>query len=84
MASNTTQTKERKNMSDVVEMAEAHLLNVQREIQTLKERSVQIEQEIDKLTSYLNEGVQQLQTVKSQADAELTGSEDVSSQTIIT
>ena len=71
-------------MSDVVEMAEAHLLNVQREIQSLKERNVQIEQEIDKLTSYLNEGVQQLQTVKSQADAELTGSEDVSSQTIIT
>ena len=71
-------------MSDVVEMAEAHLLNVQREIQTLKERSVQIEQEIDKLTSYLNEGVQQLQTVKSEADAELTGSEGVSSQTTIT
>ena len=71
-------------MSDVVEMAEAHLLNVQREIQTLKERNVQIEQEIDKLTSYLNEGVQQLQTVKSEADAELTGSEDVSSQTTIT
>ena len=71
-------------MSDVVEMAEAHLLNVQREIQTLKERNVQIEQEIDKLTSYLNEGVQQLQTVKSEAGAELTGSEDVSSQTTIT
>ena len=70
-------------MSDVVEMAEAHLLNVQREIQTLKERNVQIEQEIEKLTSYLNEGAQELQTAKSQVDAVLTGSE-TSNQTTIT
>ena len=71
-------------MSDVVEMAEAHLLNVQREIQTLQERNVQIEQEIEKLTSYLNEGVQQLQEVKSNADATLTDSSETSSQTTIT
>ena len=70
-------------MSDVVEMAEAHLLNVQREIQTLKERNVQIEQEIEKLTSYLNEGAQELQTAKSQVDTVLTGSE-ISNQTTIT
>ena len=70
-------------MSDVVEMAEAHLLNVQREIQTLRERGVQIEQEIEKLTSYLNEGVQELQTVKSQEEA-LARSNDTSSQTTIT
>ena len=71
-------------MSDVVEMAEAHLLNVQREIQTLQERNVQIEQEIEKLTSYLNEGVQELQEVKSKADAALTESSDTPSQTTIT
>ena len=71
-------------MSDVVEMAEAHLLNVQREIQTLQERNVQIEQEIEKLTSYLNEGVQELQEVKSKADAALTDSSDTTSQTTIT
>ena len=70
-------------MRDVVEMAEAHLLNVQREIQTLKERNVQIEQEIEKLTSYLNEGAQELQTAKSQVDTVLTGSE-ISNQTTIT
>ena len=70
-------------MSDVVEMAEAHLLNVQREIQTLSERKVQIEQEIEKLTSYLNEGAQELQTAKSQVDTVLTGSE-ISNQTTIT
>ncbi len=71
-------------MSNVVEMAEAHLLNVQREINTLKERSVQIEQEIEKLTSYLNDGVQELQTIKSDANAELVGEEQASSQTTIT
>ena len=71
-------------MSDVVEMAEAHLLNVQREIQTLQERNVQIEQEIEKLTSYLNEGVQELQEVKSKADAALTDSSDTPSPTTIT
>ena len=70
-------------MSDVVEMAEAHLLNVQREIQTLRDRGGQIEQEIEKLTSYLNDGVQELQTVKSQEEA-LTGSNEASSQTTIT
>ena len=70
-------------MSDLVEMAEAHLQNVQREIQTLRERGVQIEQEIEKLTSYLNDGVQELQTVKSQEEA-LTGSNEASSQTTIT
>ena len=71
-------------MSNVVEMAEAHLLNVQREINTLKERSLQIEQEIEKLTSYLNDGVQELQTIKSDANAELVGEEQASSQTTIT
>jgi len=71
-------------MSDVVEMAEAHLLNVQREIQTLSERKVQIEQEIEKLTSYLNDGVQELQTVKSKENEALTGGENASNQTTIT
>jgi len=71
-------------MTEVVEMAEAHLLNVQREIQTLRERNVQIEQEIEKLTSYLNEVVQELQTVKSKTDVVLTDGSDDSNQTTIT
>ena len=71
-------------MSDVVDMAEAHLVNVQREIQTLRERNVQIQDEIEKLTEYLNEGAQELQRVKSTAEAELTKDSDASNQTNIT
>jgi predicted nucleic acid-binding Zn-ribbon protein len=58
-------------MSTITEMAEAHLLNVQREIQVLNERKVQIDQEIEKLTSYLNDGARELQEAKSDAEAEL-------------
>ena len=71
-------------MSDVVDMAEAHLVNVQREIQTLRERNVQIQDEIEKLTEYLNEGAQELQRVKSKAEAALTKDSDASNQTNIT
>jgi len=42
------------------EMAEAHLLNVQREIQQLTERKVSIDQEIERMKSYLIEGNQTL------------------------
>ena len=48
-------------MSKVLEMAEAHLLNVEREINMLRERQKTVEAEIEKLTSYLREGVAQLQ-----------------------
>lgn len=43
-------------MASMVEMVEAHLMNVQRELQTLEERKVAIDAEIDKLTGYLTEG----------------------------
>ena len=42
-------------MPSLKEMAEAHLLNVQREIQTLKQRQVEIGEEIQKLEAYLEE-----------------------------
>jgi predicted nucleic acid-binding Zn-ribbon protein len=48
-------------MSKVLEMAEAHLLNVEREINMLRERQKTVEAEIEKLTLYLREGVAQLQ-----------------------
>lgn len=48
-------------MSKVLEMAEAHLLNVEREINMLRERQKTVEAEIEKLTVYLREGVAQLQ-----------------------
>ena len=70
-------------MSDVVEMAEAHLLNVQREIQQIDQEVQNLKERKEQLTSYLNDGVQELQTVKSQHEV-LTGSDDTSSQTTIT
>tara|TARA_B100001094_G_C18064347_1_gene736673 strand:- start:778 stop:969 length:192 start_codon:yes stop_codon:yes gene_type:complete len=48
-------------MPSLKEMAEAHLLNVQREIQTLKQRQVEIGEEIQKLEAYLEEGVRDLE-----------------------
>ena len=57
-------------MPSLKEMAEAHLLNVQREIQTLKQRQVEIGEEITKLESYLEEGVRDLNEVGAEASPE--------------
>lgn len=60
-------------MPSMAEMVEAHLMNVQREIQTLEERKVAIDAEIDKLKGYLTEGsatlteAQSTQVVKQDA-----------------
>ena len=42
----------------IVDMAEAHLLNVQREVQALIQRKTEIENEISKLEEYLKQGLQ--------------------------
>ena len=68
-------------MSTIVEMAEAHLLNVQREIQNLNERKDQIDQELEKLTSYLDSGASELQEAKSVAEAELVQAPEVPNHT---
>ena len=57
-------------MPSLKEMAEAHLLNVQREIQTLKQRQVEIGEEITKLESYLEEGVRDLNDPVAEASPE--------------
>ena len=57
-------------MPSLQEMAEAHLLNVQREIQTLKQRQVEIGEEVKKLESYLEEGVRDLNEVQTEATPE--------------
>lgn len=44
-------------MLSVQEMAESHLLNVQREIVALNERKKQIDVDLEKLNQYLEEGV---------------------------
>jgi hypothetical protein len=56
------------------DMVQAHLLNVEREIKTLEERKVAIDQEIEKLQSYLNEGVDTLKEVVVEDGGENTTS----------
>ena len=43
-------------MPSIKEMAQAHLSNVQKAIEDLVRQKENIEKEIEKLTSYLNEG----------------------------
>lgn len=52
-------------MPSMAEMVEAHLMNVQREIQTLEERKVAIDAEIDKLKGYLTEGLSTFEEAKN-------------------
>lgn len=43
------------------EMAEAHLLNVQREIQVIDQKVAELNSEKERMVEYLNEGLQTLQ-----------------------
>lgn len=45
-------------MPTVQEMAQAHLSNVQKAIMELENQKIQVQQEIDKLKDYLEEGSQ--------------------------
>lgn len=49
-------------MPTMAEMVEAHLLNVQREINNLQQRKVAIDEEIEKLSKYLQEGGETLKS----------------------
>jgi hypothetical protein len=42
----------------IMDMAEAHLLNVQRELQALAQRKTEIDSEISKLEGYLKDGIE--------------------------
>jgi len=50
-------------MPSIKEMAQAHLGNVQKAIQELVMQKENIEKEIEKLTSYLNEGSEEVSKV---------------------
>tara|TARA_B100002019_G_C21047032_1_gene487317 strand:- start:532 stop:714 length:183 start_codon:yes stop_codon:yes gene_type:complete len=47
-------------MTNVQEMAQAHLVTVQRTIQDLENQKANIEQELQKLSTYLQEGIEEL------------------------
>lgn len=52
-------------MASITEMAEAHLSNVQREIGNLNQRKAEIDAEISRLQTYLEEGQATLLEAKS-------------------
>ena len=55
-------------MTTMKEMAEAHLLNVQREIQNLSARRAEIETELQTLNEYLLEGSKVLSEVPTETE----------------
>ena len=54
----------------IVDMAEAHLLNVQRELQALTQRKAEIDGEISKLEGYLKEGLEVVSSHSTQQEGE--------------
>ena len=56
-------------MTTIKDMAEAHLLNVQREIQTLEQRKKEIDAEITRLSEYLKDGANVLASSEPDASA---------------
>tara|TARA_Y100000996_G_scaffold410167_1_gene392054 strand:+ start:1203 stop:1430 length:228 start_codon:yes stop_codon:yes gene_type:complete len=58
-------------MTNILEMAEAHLMNIQREIQVLEQRKIEIDKEISRLSEYLEGGVVAVSDAKSEASAAL-------------
>ena len=54
----------------IVDMADAHLLNVQRELKTLSQRKVEIEGEISKLEGYLKDGIEAISSHSSEQGEE--------------
>jgi len=52
-------------MADIKEMAEAHLRNVQQQVQDLQGQKEQIEKDIQMLSDYLQQGVAELESVNN-------------------
>ena len=58
-------------MLSIIEMAEAHLINVKRELASLNETRLSVEKEIEKFTMYFQEGEATLLDYRSQAQAKV-------------
>lgn len=56
----------------VAKMAEAHLINVQREIASLNDQKTKIDGEIKRLAEYLNKGIEILRGSTPQQNADPT------------
>jgi FAD synthase len=55
-------------LSSVVQMAEAHLLNVQNELQKLKNSKVDIEKKIIDYTNYLTQSASDVRIIKDELE----------------
>ena len=53
-------------MKEILQMAEAHLLNVQRELQQLEEQKVYIENDIKTLRDYLTTSIEHVNSYREQ------------------
>lgn len=55
-------------LNSVVQMAEAHLLNVQNELQKLKNSKVDIEKKITDYTNYLTQSASDVRIIKDELE----------------
>lgn len=55
-------------LNSVVQMAEAHLLNVQNELQKLKNSKVDIEKKITDYTNYLTQSASDIRIIKDELE----------------
>ena len=53
-------------MKEILQMAEAHLLNVQRELQQLEEQKLNIENDIKTLNNYLTTSIEHVNSYREQ------------------
>lgn len=58
-------------MATVKEMAQAHLVTVQRTIQELQQQKNNIDQEVEKLTQYLTESADELEKETNTSSVEV-------------
>ena len=58
-------------MANIQEMAEAHLRNVQQQIQDLQGQKEQIDKDIQILSDYLQQGVAELESVNNVESGEV-------------
>lgn len=57
-----------KTLNSVVQMAEAHLLNVQNELQKLQNSKVDIEKKITDYTNYLTQSASDIRIIKDELE----------------
>ena len=58
-------------MANIVEMAKAHLLNVQQQINDLENQKARIDEDIKALSDYLQQGAAELEAVENDSTEEV-------------